>query len=97
MSAHDHIFKNRQSCCCLHCIPAADAGILDVPVVAAAAAGPSAVAIVAVVSLHGCLSACALGTSDFGTAILEKTTHKNGSNRCMRKTFLFIFHLPRPK
>jgi hypothetical protein len=41
--------------------------------------------------------ACASGTSNFGTAILEKTAHKNGSNRCMRKTFLFIFHLPRPK
>ncbi len=25
-----------------------------------------------------------------------KTTHKNGSNRCMKKTFFFIFHLPRP-
>jgi hypothetical protein len=46
MTAHDHIFKNRQSCCCLHCIPAADAGIFDVPVVDTAAVGPSAVATV---------------------------------------------------
>ncbi len=28
--------------------------------------------------------------------VWEKTTHKNGSNRCMIKTFFFIFHLPRP-
>ncbi len=56
MAAHDLIFKIGQSCCCLHCIPVADTGIFDVPVVDTAAAGPSAVAIVAVVSLHGCLS-----------------------------------------
>ena len=29
--------------------------------------------------------------------VWEKTTHKNGSNRYMKKTFFFIFHLPRPK